>query len=278
MRFFLPVCCSALQGADLCLPHAERLQLTSDQVAFIQPCCSYFNEDMKFKFSFVCSSSFSSLCGSHHFSRIFFFYILSKNTDMSVTTFTTFRICWLITSSWGGSVHAGGGGEGGWWLACVGICLNHCEQIRLISVISASQTWQHWSQSFPLWLPLLCCFSPWTATRHMHRTRRIPRFCVAPFLSSRKHFFFGTTVVHLASIWYTISTICNEKNMLAVSLRSLYDIPVMCIYVCVCCVIWIGGNRCVREHLQRDQPRGCWCIATMGRTLMPWKWSSSPQI
>lgn len=33
--------------------------------------------------------------------------------------------------------------------------------------------------------------------------------------------------------------------------------------VCVCLCVYVGRWVCVREHLQRDQPWGCRCIAAV---------------
>lgn len=72
-------------------------------------------------------------------------------------------------------------------------------------------------------------------THASHKVHSSFLCCTSSFLLSNT--FFCTTVVHLASIWYTISTVCNEKNILAVSLRILYDIPVY-LCVCVCAVLY----------------------------------------
>lgn len=54
-------------------------------------------------------------------------------------------------------------------------------------------------------------------------------------------------MVHLGSIWYTISAIW--EIVLALSLRLfLYDIPVMYICVLLCFLIWVGGSEWVCQR------------------------------
>lgn len=110
----------------------------------------------------------------------------------------------------------------------------------------------------PLASPPLLLFSlDCNETHASHKAHSSFSCCTFSFLQKTLLFFWHHSGALGEYMVHTISTVCNEKNMLAVSLRILYDIPVVCVYVCVCCVIWIGGNGCVREHLQRDQPRGC---------------------
>lgn len=100
-------------------------------------------------------------------------------------------------------------------------------------------------------------------------------FIVAPHSSYVKNTFLSYTLPHSnGALWeYTL----YAKG---VSVGLVWDSVVISVhgYVCVCLCVYVGRWVCVREHLQRDQPWGCRCIAAVKGEQRGWRRVSSQQM